>query len=110
MVLVHFSSMANNNGSRSLPTNTSGCIIFDSWVFSSFIFTNELFAKVFQKNKTCLSVSNKLCGKLFFLLPIMFDNSVTSTEFLFQISINWADNLITSHSNFDIESFILMLN
>ena len=37
-----------SNGPRSLPKNPPDCPILDNWVFDSFIFANELFAKALQ--------------------------------------------------------------
>ena len=51
------------NGLESLPKNLSECIIFDSWIFQTF-----------------LSVRGKLCGKLVSLLRIMFDDNLQVTS------------------------------
>ena len=37
--------MTVTNGQRSLPRNSSDCVILDSWVFDDFISLDELFAK-----------------------------------------------------------------
>ena len=57
--------------SRSLSRNQADCIVLDSWFFDDELLANSLFAKVWRKLKTCLSVNSKLSEKLFSLIPKM---------------------------------------
>ena len=60
-------------------------MILDNWVFDNYILADKTFAKVLQILETCVSVNNKLCGKLVSPLEflIKFDErfKVTSVPF-----------------------------
>ena len=78
MFWVHFFIKGKpvfSNGPKSLPKNPLDCPILSNRVFDNFILTDELFPKALQSLKTCILVSNNLCGKLYSLLelPITFD-------------------------------------
>ena len=49
-----------SNGSKSLPKNSSYCLILGNWVFDNFILADETFAKALQGFETCVLVNN-LC-------------------------------------------------
>ena len=53
-----------SNGQRSLPTNSSDCIILNNWIFDNSISVDELFTKALQRFATYLLVINNLRGKL----------------------------------------------
>ena len=75
-----------SNGPRSLPKNSSDCIILYNWVFDNFIIADELSAKVLQSLKKVCIINNNLCGKKVSALelPITFNERfrVTSVSFL----------------------------
>ena len=48
------------NGFKSLPRNPPNCPILCNWIF---ILSEQLFAKALRNFKTCVLVSNNLCGK-----------------------------------------------
>ena len=52
-------------GPKSLPKNPPDCPILCNWVFESFVFADEPFAKALRIFETCVSVNYNLCGKLF---------------------------------------------
>ena len=61
------------------------------------MYFNELFAKALQRLVFCLSINNKLCGKLFSLVPIMSDDNlrvmpITFFEPAFNLSSWESDN------------------
>ena len=64
-----------SSGHKSLHKNPPDCPILCKWVFDNFVLAEELFAKSFQRLKTCVLVNNKLCRKLFSSLqsPTKFD-------------------------------------
>ena len=49
--------------------------------FDNFALTNDLFAKSFQRHKTCLLVNDRLCEKLVSLVPILFDSKLHQLHF-----------------------------
>ena len=73
------------NGPKSLPKNPPDCIILDNCAFDNLILVDVCLAKVLQRFKTCLLVSNNLWGKLVSSseLPIIFDDSLKTTSVSF---------------------------
>ena len=66
------------SGPRNLPRYPLDCITLDSWVCDDLVLADKLFAKALWRLKTCLTVSNILCGKLALSqeLRIIFDDNL----------------------------------
>ena len=52
------------NGPGSLPINSPSGALLDIWIFGNVILADEAFAKALKTLKTCVLVTNNLCGKL----------------------------------------------
>ena len=74
-----------SNAPSNLPRNPPGCIILDNSVFDNLISANKWFAKALRRFATCLLVNHNLWGKLFSLLPIIFDDSLKTSSVSFFI-------------------------
>ena len=69
--------------------NLRNYTILDNWVFENFIIADEQCVRALQIFETCVSVNDKLCGKLVsslaFSSNLMKDSKLFQFHFLFQI-------------------------
>ena len=100
-------SPAFSNSQRSLPRNTSDCVILDSKFFENLMMNDDLIAKDLWRLATYLSFSNSLWGKCLHhhQLHFMIISELSQMHFLPLILVNWAVNLIIFLLLYRIEPF-----